>query len=143
MSLDNRIIALFLGVCLASAQAIASAEVAIVVHPNNPTEILSKTELARLYLGRSKQFPDGSTAHALNQTGDSATRQEMEQHFLGRNATQMKAYWAKAMFSGSATPPAEVADDAAVKAAVAADETAVGYIDAASVDDSVKVVQVQ
>lgn len=73
MSFEHRIITLFLGVCLTSAQAIASAEVAIVVNPSNPTEIISKAELARLYMGRSKQFPDGSTAHALNQGADSAT----------------------------------------------------------------------
>jgi hypothetical protein len=44
------------------------------------------------------------------------------------------------MFTGHGQPPKVVADAAAVKKAVAADPKAVGYIDKADVDASVKVV---
>lgn len=50
-----------------------------------------------------------------------------------------KAYWSKMIFSGKAVPPKELANDAAVKAHVKANPDAVGYIDAASVDGSIKV----
>lgn len=121
----------------------AAAEVAVIVHPENEVDGLSKAQFARVFLGRAQTFPDGSSASPLNQGEDSAVRQEFEEAFLGRTPSQMKAYWAKAMFSGSATPPPELDGDAAVKAAVAADPSAIGYVDAASVDGSVKVIPIR
>ena len=52
----------------------------------------------------------------------------------------MKAYWSKLVFTGKGTPPAELANEAAVLSHVAANPDAIGYVDAASVDGSVKVV---
>ena len=43
------------------------------------------------------------------------------------------------MFSGKGQPPREVGDDAAVKAWVASNPEAIGYIDGKFVDGSVKV----
>ena len=50
----------------------------------------------------------------------------------------MKAYWAKQMFSGNGSPPRELASSADVKRAVAADPTAIGYVEKGAVDSSVK-----
>ena len=58
----------------------------------------------------------------------------------GKDAAQMKAYWSQLMFTGKAQKPKKVAGDDAVKKAVAATPGAIGYIDAAAVDASVKVV---
>jgi len=55
-----------------------------------------------------------------------------------KNAGQVKAYWSKQLFSGNGTPPREVASVAEVKRAVAGDATAIGYIDRAALDASVK-----
>jgi hypothetical protein len=44
------------------------------------------------------------------------------------------------VFSGKGQAPKELADNAAVKKAVATDPKAVGYIDKSAVDGSVKVV---
>ena len=50
--------------------------------------------------------------------------------------------WSRLAFTGQGQPPKELADAEAVKKAVAADPKAVGYIDKADVDASVKVVLV-
>jgi len=44
------------------------------------------------------------------------------------------------VFTGKATAPKEYANSAEVKKAVAADPKAIGYIDKAAVDDTVKVI---
>jgi hypothetical protein len=57
----------------------------------------------------------------------------------GKEAAQVKATWARLVFSGKAQPPKELPDAAAFKKAVAADAKAVGYIEKSAVDASVKV----
>jgi ABC-type phosphate transport system substrate-binding protein len=46
-------------------------------------------------------------------------------------------------FTGNGTPPDEVGDDAEMLKRVAGDPTAIGYVDAKSVNSSVKVLKVQ
>ena len=48
--------------------------------------------------------------------------------------------WARITFTGKGTPPKELKSDAEVKAFVAANPRAIGYVDASAVDSSVKAV---
>ncbi|HEY0923991.1 phosphate ABC transporter substrate-binding protein [Rheinheimera pacifica] len=117
----------------------AIADIAVVVNPANANAV-SADDLNRLFLGRASSFADGSKATPLNMAEGTAARDEFDSKVLNRSAAQLKAYWSKLVFTGKGTPPKELADDAAVKAAVAADSSAIGYISSASVDSSVKVV---
>lgn len=117
----------------------AVADIAVVVNPANANAV-SADDLNRLFLGRASSFADGSKATPLNMAEGTAARDEFDSKVLNRSAAQLKAYWSKLVFTGKGTPPKELADDAAVKAAVAADSSAIGYISSGSVDSSVKVV---
>lgn len=117
----------------------ATAEVAVIVHPSNAAAI-DQAEITRLFTGRGATFASGAKATPLNQNDSAAVRADFDSKVLGKSSSQIKAYWSKLVFTGKGTPPKELADDAAVKAAVAADASAIGYIDAAKVDASVKVV---
>jgi ABC-type phosphate transport system substrate-binding protein len=117
----------------------AVADIAVVVNPAN-TNTVSADDLNRLFLGRASSFADGSKATPLNMAEGKPARDEFDTKVLNRSAAQLKAYWSKLVFTGKGTPPKELADDAAVKAAVAADSSAIGYISSSSVDSSVKVV---
>jgi hypothetical protein len=57
-----------------------------------------------------------------------------------RDESQVKALWARITFTGLGSPPKQLANDAAIKKAVAADPKAIGYIDKADLDASVTVV---
>ena len=115
------------------------ADIAVVVNPANANAV-SADDLNRLFLGRTSNFADSSKATPLNLAEGHVARDEFDSKVLNRSAAQLKAYWSKLVFTGKGTPPKELADDAAVKAAVAADVTAIGYISSSSVDGSVKVV---
>lgn len=117
----------------------AVADIAVVVNPANANAV-SADDLNRLFLGRASSFADGSKATPLNMAEGKPARDEFDSKVLNRSAAQLKAYWSKLVFTGKGTPPKELADDAAVKAAVAADSSAIGYISSSSVDSSVKVV---
>ncbi|WP_019675676.1 hypothetical protein [Arsukibacterium perlucidum] len=115
------------------------AEISVVVNPANANPV-SADDLNRLFLGRATSFADGSKATPLNMAEGQAARDQFDNKVLNRSSAQLKAYWSKLVFTGKGTPPKELADDAAVKAAVAADTMAIGYISSSSVDGSVKVV---
>lgn len=107
------------------------AGVVLVGHPS--ASALSKDQAADIYLGKEL------SAKPVDQPESAAIRAEFYKKVTGRDASQVKAAWSRIAFSGKGQPPKEVADDAAVKKAVAADPKAVGYIDSAAVDASVKV----
>ena len=115
---------------------LAFAGTAIVVNPANQ-DAISLEVAERIFTGKTKTFPSGSTATPFNQPEASPLREAFETHVLKMNASQMKAYWSKLIFTGKCNPPAEL-DAAVVKAKVASDASAIGYIDASEVDASVR-----
>jgi hypothetical protein len=118
---------------LAAFASIANAgDIVVIGHPS--AAALSKDQVADVFLGKNQSFTP------IDQVESAAIRGDFYKHATGRDAAQVKAAWSRLVFSGKAQPPRELPDAAAVKKAVAADPKALGYIDKAAVDGSVKVV---
>jgi ABC-type phosphate transport system substrate-binding protein len=96
--------------------------------------------VTRIFLGKLNKFPDGSSVIPVNQKSGSADKSSFDKKALGKSSSQIKAYCSKLMFSGKGKPPKEFSSDSEVKAFVAREPSAIGYIDEASVDKSVKVI---
>jgi len=122
------------------ASAITMAETAVIVSASNGNSAIDKATIAKIFLGKSKSFPDGSAATPIDQNDGSATKDAFNSAILGKSASQLKSYWSRLIFTGKGTPPKQSGDDAAVKALVAGDAKLIGYINASAVDTSVKVV---
>ena len=133
-------IAILAIVALLPHQEASAQDYAVIVHPSNTVGNLDQSDVVRIFLGRSHEFPGGGNATAVNSDESSATRTGFEQAVLGKSSDQMQAYWAKQMFSGQGRPPEEVGQDADVLSYVAANADAIGYVPASMVDGSVKVV---
>lgn len=114
------------------------AEVAIIVHPSN-TNVLDAVTVSKIFLGRDKSFPDKSPVVPVSLGESSATAAYFNEKVLNKNPSQLKAYWSKLIFTGKGTPPKEVPDDAEVIKLVASNPSLIGYVDAASVNDSIKI----
>jgi len=112
----------------------AVAEVVVVVNPKAAESTLSKEQIAQFFLGKS------SSMTPIDQPEDAPVRAEFYKKVTDKEASQAKALWSKLVFTGKATLPREVANSAAVKAAVAANPKAIGYIEKSAVDASVKAV---
>jgi len=76
----------------------------------------------------------------IDQAEGTAAREEFYLSFTGKSPAQLKAHWAKIIFTGRGQPPVEVANGAELKKHLAENPNALGYIERAMVDDSVKVV---
>lgn len=118
----------------------ASAEVVVIVNPKNPAASLTAEQVAAMYLGNATTFPGGGPVALADQPEAAGIRGHFYQKATGRSVAQVRATWARIMFTGKGTPPKELKSDADVKAFVAADSKAIGYVDATAVDASVKAV---
>lgn len=105
-----------------------------VVIANPAVGPLSKDQVADLFLGKSQAFTP------IDQAEGSPIYADFYKKATGRDLAQVKSTWSRIVFSGKGQAPKQLPDAAAVKKAVAADPKAVGYIDKASVDGTVKVV---
>lgn len=122
------------------SSATAFAETAVIVSASNANSAIDKATIAKIFLGKSKSFPDGSAATPIDQNDGSTTKDAFNASILGKSASQLKSYWSRLIFTGKGTPPKQSGDDTAVKALVAGDAKFIGYINATAVDSSVKVV---
>lgn len=117
----------------------AFSEIAVVVHPQNESE-LTLNYLRKIFLAKTKLFPSGENAVMVGQKTGSDIRKEFLKKLLNKSEKQMNAYWSRLIFTGKALPPKAIGSDAEVKRLVSENPALIGYIDAESVDDSVRVV---
>ncbi len=123
-----------------SISTMSYAEVAVVVNSANGSSV-SDAEISRIFLGKLKKFGGGESVAPVNGKMGSETRNDFEKKVLKKSGSQVKAYWSKLVFSGKGKPPKELDSDADVLKFIAANPNAIGYVDAASVNDTVKVLK--
>ena len=129
-----------LAAALALAATPAFAGISVIVSAKSPAGALDKAAVASLYLGKTTALPGGGSAKLYDLPDSNPARERFYQAVAGKSASQVKAVWSRLVFSGRALPPHELASDAAVVKAVAADPAAVGYVDDSALDGSVKAV---
>ncbi|REL26523.1 phosphate ABC transporter substrate-binding protein [Thalassotalea euphylliae] len=125
---------------LLTVSTAASAQVAVIVNSANGNS-LSDSDISRAFLGKLKTFTDGQTINAVNSKSGNQARSEFEKLVLKKSSAQVKAYWSKRLFTGKGKPLKELASDADIISFVASTPNAIGYVDAGSVDGSVKVLK--
>ena len=137
--LKHKVISGVLGSAVMLLSTALWAETAVIVNPANDAPMTSE-DVAKLYLGKTKSFPNGKSATPLERSEGSAIRVGFLEKIVDKSESQMKAYWSRLIFTGKGVPPNAVDTDKEMKELVAKDPGAIGYIDVTSVDDTVKVV---
>ncbi len=127
------------GLCL-TVPCGAQADIAVIVHRSNPVQAMTAREISDIYLGRSRTFKSGEFMNIYEQPLDSALREKFFHGLNGMNMKQLNAYWARLRFSGEVLPPVSLPDSLALLNVVRRDQNAITYVDAAVLDDSVRVV---
>ncbi|CUI09130.1 hypothetical protein LXA47_10795 [Massilia sp. P8910] len=125
---------LLLAAGMLGATVPALAEIVVVVNPKNPATRMFSEQAAQFFTGKSALF----TPIEFNE--GAAIRTEFYSKVLQKEPAQVKAIWSKLVFTGKGTAPKEYHTAAEVKKAVAADVSAIAYIDKSAVDESVKVI---
>lgn len=140
--LQSFVAALILGLLLGLITTPALADVVVVVSEENRTRSLSRTELEDIYLGRRRQFPNGTSAVPLDQRDSSAAYAAFYSEYLGRTPAQIRTHWSRLIFTGRGQPPRNLAGDEAVAEVVRNNPNAVGYIDSSLVTEGLRVLDI-
>jgi ABC-type phosphate transport system substrate-binding protein len=125
--------------CPAWGAAFAS-EMVVVVAVNAPVEALTREQVADLFLGRAKTFPNGSVAIPID-VQDDPLYADFHLRLCERTPKQLQAHWAKMVFAGRANPPRNVPLES-VRNLVAKNPNLIGYLPREALDSSVKTVLV-
>ncbi|WP_448563509.1 phosphate ABC transporter substrate-binding protein [Thalassotalea ganghwensis] len=109
----------------------------VIVHPSNGAA-LDSSAIKKVFLGKSKSFPDGAQAVPLDLEGGDV-REQFINSMLGKSESQLKAYWSKLIFTGKGQAPKSVASEAEAVKLVSQNPNLIAYVSDGAVNDSVKV----
>jgi ABC-type phosphate transport system substrate-binding protein len=110
------------------------AEIVVIVNANHPAAAMSADQVANVYLGKDGSFTP------LDLPESTALRDEFYKKVAFKDAAQLKAMWARLIFTGKAQPPKRVGSSAEAVKQVAGNEKAIAYVEKSAVDSSVKTV---
>lgn len=119
-------------------------DLAVIVNKENPIESLSSEELARIFKQEKQHWEQGKRIYFLMQETGSAEKEVVLRKIFKMDHEALKKFWLTKMFRGEISSfPKTLRSNATVKRFISHSPMAIGYIDAAEIDDSVKVLSVE
>jgi ABC-type phosphate transport system substrate-binding protein len=115
----------------------------VIVHPNNPARVLSRSFVADAFLKKTTRWPDGSVIHPVDLAGDNAARERFSEDVIKRSVAAVRSYWQQSIFTGRDVPPPELANDDEIIKYVLKTPHAIGYVSGAAHATDVKVVSLE
>lgn len=101
----------------------------VIVHPDNPSDAVSRDFLRDAYLKKETEW-HGHTLRPIDLTLKHGVREQFTKDVIRKSVAQLRTYWTQQVFSGKGAPPPEVDSAAAVVDYVLANPGAVGYVPA-------------
>lgn len=130
--------------CQAGLQAAeATSSLQIIAHPAVPVVQLSQAQLRSIYLMRQVVWPNGVPVRVFVLPARSSFHSQFCRDKLQLFPYQLERTWQKLTFSGTGTPPTELATPEAMLAAVSSTAGAIGYIETTDETQRVKVIEIK
>lgn len=118
----------------------AAAELVVVVNSQCGVAVMTRNEVANVFFGRSRQYFNGQEAQPVDVTDANPERALFYAALVGKDLSEVNAYWARQVFSGRAKPPIQVNNTEAVLKYVASHPGGIGFVDLTKADARVRVV---
>jgi ABC-type phosphate transport system substrate-binding protein len=132
------ILALIATMFMSQVQAV---EIAVIVNKSNTMTAPDDKMLSMLFLSKKKSFENGNRVVAFDLYEGSEIRDKFYENVIKKSKGQLKSYWSKLIFTGQGKPPEIIGSDEEIMRSVASNESAIAYIDASKVNDTVKVIK--
>ena len=120
------------GICLGAVSAglhLAAAEVAIVVHKDNPVSELSMKELVSLFEQRQQFWKSGQKVHLVLLESARPEKRVVLREVYHKGDEELKRYWLMMVFKGElAGIPLTLGSNEEVKRYVRQEPNAIGFI---------------
>jgi ABC-type phosphate transport system substrate-binding protein len=111
--------------------------IAVILHRQRRDSLDTPT-VASVYLRKRRFWDDGAPIIPVNRELGSPLRESFARRVFGIASSQLSAYWNEQYFHG-VLPPVTLSSTQSIKRFVAEEPNAIGYVEAESVDDSVRV----
>lgn len=119
----------------------AETDFIVVVHKENPIKRMPAAKIKSIFLGKERQWPDGSTITLIMNKNDDI-HEAFTRKMLQKSPAQLSVYWKKILYSGASMLPLAVKDDESVKSYMSLHKNTISYIDADSLDKQVRKMEV-
>ena len=104
----------------------------VIAHHQHETTSVDRQFLARAFLKKVTNWPNGEGIRPVDQLHGSPVRNRFSEEVLGRSVLAVRNYWQQLIFSGRAVPPPELDSDEAVVRFVLRTPGAIGYVSGAA-----------
>lgn len=136
-SISRGLVGIAVAVLTAAAlPARSQAQISVVVAASS-SQTADQDAVARMFTGQVTKWADGTKVQIVDQSA-SSVGQDFYAKVLNKSVAQVRKSLMALLLSGQISKPEQVGSDAEVKAAVARNPGAIGYIATSSLDDSVK-----
>lgn len=115
----------------------ASADLAVVAHPDSQVISLDRSQLINIYMGRYRQLPSGEAALPADLA---PLKARFYRALVNKDLAEINSYWARLVFSGQVPPPLQLQSTAAVLEHVRRHPGALGFIDEVDAPADLRVV---
>lgn len=114
-----------------------TAQVSVIAHKQTEASSLTLSQVAAFYTLDAKSWPSGAKVTVFDSRNERA--RSVFYAGIGKSDVEIKKIWMRMQLSGNGKAPEAIASDAEVIAKVSSTPGAVGFINAASATDAVKV----
>jgi ABC-type phosphate transport system substrate-binding protein len=117
-------------VALATAGSLRAqeADFVVVINAVNPTQLLSRQEIARMFLKQRNRWDHGERVRPVDLSELRTIREQFSLEVFRRRTIDIEDHWRSLVFSGRDVPPTEKASEVEVLEYVAANPGAIGYV---------------
>ena len=116
-----------------------SSNLAVIVSKNSIINNISKKDLSKIFLGKTKRLPSGEKA-LLIENIDEIDKSKFYKVICNKNEKQLKKYWAKMIFTGRGQPPKKSYSINEVIRFVQNNNNAISYIPIKYVTNDIKII---
>lgn len=134
---------IFLGsICWLLIQPAAEvrAELVVVVNARSGVAAMTRNEVVNIFFGRNRQYFNGIEAQPVDLADSHPDRLRFYGLLVGKDLSEVNAYWSRQVFSGRMQPPAKVNSTEDVLKWVVSRPGGIGFVDLSKADARVRVV---
>jgi len=118
----------------------ALADLVVVVNARNGVAVMTHNEVVNIFFGRYRQFFNGVEAQPVDLVDSHQDRARFYQGLVGKDLSDVNAYWSRQIFSGRTQAPPRVNSTEEVLKWVSSHPGGIGFVDLAKADARVRVV---
>jgi|APLak6261666328_1056055.scaffolds.fasta_scaffold08014_2 hypothetical protein len=128
------------GWLLMQPAADARAELVVVVNARLGVAAMTRNEVVNIFFGRNRQFFNGAEAQPVDMTDAHPDRERFYAALVGKDLSEVNAYWSRQVFSGRMQPPPKAATAEEVLKWVVSHPGGIGFVELSKADARVRVV---